>query len=1060
MVLTTAPTVDPAVDKLFSYQVSSGIVNQVSNLMYDGNFNNYGNPSNTQNSANNWQTTSGTNTYNFSKTVTADSTGGQAFSFNGNNSYIQLSYSSYGAGFNDISYQGSLARTFAMRAYKSNWQSTAMECLFYNKVGFLMVNQIPGYLTYYINAPLPITHTVGLNAVSIPLSSLTNGWHNIVFGYDGNNLYLDIDNGALSANSVAGGFSLHNVTNAAAAAYLGCFAYNLTGSLSLYLQYDVQQYFFTGAIKYFASWAQTGIGDALTTIRTLYNQGEAYANTSQIGVTYAQLAGLDNHYTFDNDTTTACFDVIQGIQGTPVNCTLLTGSTNTSSWYNSRSLFVPLNNPGATAVGFKGNSAISTMLMNFTNYQYFLGMAIKGVNLGGTGVVTISVTDGTHTWSTNLTIAQLNISGWQNFSWGFIPSQYKLSSNAYVSVAITGNCTGTLYFDHIIVSPSIATPYFDLVYQDPTIRSVSYNNTTNQYVGTQYTYNYLTNWHDVGSLPTISEEVGTLGSQITLILNRDPNNCGEGYDLKLDNRVYITMASPNSPGGVAYFDGYIADYTQDFTKNNVQVILMSWGNQAANFLLLAGSAPAVQNPSFNSVGSGIYTPQRWATNNSIGIVLAITTAPTQTTIAGLQVYMQTSQAGQSDVLTCGIYSTLSGAAGYNGSGSGGALLNNGNIGGAIEYVTQNIVYAAAMQKISFTFNTPVNCSPNTTYYFYLASQLQASAGGVGWVTGATDANSSYYLIQGQAFGGNSTTLVGSSLQYSLLGANNSATVLYTKQDPSAILINGLNNLRSQGVNLQYTSSSIDTVGQNVTYQFQTATGADLINQISTLCPPGWFTYIDQTTNTVHLHQYSSRTVHKLLLGTHIKALTFEKRMDTMVNTIYFTGGQDPSNPGYTIFRTYQNAGSVALYGVRMKTVTDNRVTLAQTADIVAQSYLNVNPEIRTVIEVSDKAYNIDSFLLGDEVNFGGFLNGEVENWDMVNWGVNNPSGKWDFDITSPETLYLYIERIDSLVDTVQLTLSTTPPDVNKKLQATLNSLLKTYTLSNPPTPTTGTNLIT
>jgi hypothetical protein len=1033
MILTQNPTTLPATDKLFSYQVSSGIVNTVYNYMYDGNFQHLGSNYLNANSSNFWQTQSGTGLYTYSRTIVADQTLGNAAVFNGYNSYIKAFFGSYN--FNNVNGLN------GVRVYRSTWNTTNMECIAYGQTWYLMINQTPGYLSYF-----QMNSSSLLLEVKIPLSSLSVGWHTMVFGSDSGHVYLNVDNGAYSAQITSATTGNGVLPNQASASYLGCFAQN-TGIG------DQQMYFFTGYIKDFATWSQLNQltpSPSVTYIANLYAQGEVFSQQTNIGITYALYAGLVFHVTFDNDSTSYDVDLIQGQLCTNTNVTF---TTTTGGWYVGRSLYVPINNPGATAVGFKGVLTSPTLA---NSSQFYLGMSINGQGLGGVGIVTIILTDGTHSWSTNLSIAQLNTNTWQQFSWGFNPATYGLTTNVYMSVQITGNCTGNIYFDHIILSPSIASPYFDLGYQDSSIRNVSYSSVYG-YMGTQYTYAYIKNWTDVGSLPTLPLEVGTLGSTITLQLNRDPNNSGEGYDLKLNNRVYIQYASPNSPTGSAYFDGYIADYTLDYNNNYVSVIIASWGQQAINYMLLTGSASILTN---NFTDSALVpTPIGSSWNVVAGLILAVTIPAGQTIMSGLAIGgIAPTGAAITGVSTFAVFSTF--ATAVSSSTGAGSI----NISSALAYGISPTTFNPGFAPLTINFNQNLNVVPGQTYY--IAMTFPNLAAMAFWTSNAALSTTSALYIASSSNTSNvapTSAITALALNFQLLGANNSSTPLYTKQDPSAILKSVVNNLRLQGANLNYSSTSIDTVGAPVTYQFQSSTGSDAFTTIVTLCPPGWMLYVDQATNLVHLHAYSTRTIHKLLLGFHIQQLTFEKRMDTMINTIYFTGGIDPTT-GANIYRYYQNAGSVALYGVRMKQITDNRVTTAATADIVAQSYLNVNPEIRTTITIADKAYPIDSLVIGDIVNFGNFQNGKTTNWDQVVYGISSavrpPEGYWDFDITSPETLYLYIERVENDVDSSQLTLSTTPPEISKKVQAALNSLLKTQTLANPPSPTNGTNLIT
>ena len=156
--------------------------------------------------------------------------------------------------------------------------------------------------------------------------------------------------------------------------------------------------------------------------------------------------------------------------------------------------------------------------------------------------------------------------------------------------------------------------------------------------------------------------------------------------------------------------------------------------------------------------------------------------------------------------------------------------------------------------------------------------------------------------------------------------------------------------------------------------------------------------------------------------------------------------------GYNLFKEYRNQASIDLYGRKLLNYSDNRVTLESTADTISNSILNnrVNPEIRVPLEVL-RNYDTDSIKVGDMITFRNSASNpdEISLWDVGEWDV----AYWDFNVFNPATYELQIARFGRTGDTVTATLSTAPPDVNKRVEYINRNLEKQQTLNNPEQPT-------
>lgn len=279
------------------------------------------------------------------------------------------------------------------------------------------------------------------------------------------------------------------------------------------------------------------------------------------------------------------------------------------------------------------------------------------------------------------------------------------------------------------------------------------------------------------------------------------------------------------------------------------------------------------------------------------------------------------------------------------------------------------------------------------------------------------------------------------------------TVPQLSVDPSDIVRDALDYFNDNGGNLTYDISSIPDTGTTVSYTFVSQTILEVINKALELAPNGWYWYIDYSTNTFYFKSKSLSADHKLILGKDIKTLLPEKRSDNIINTVYFTGGDTGSG---ILYMKFQDAYSVATYGVRAIRYIDERVTLASTATILANSVINNNsaPEVRLSTVVVDSnidslGYDIESIDVGDVINVQNVAGSSGSSlYDVAVWDID----KWDFNITQIGTMYLQIIRKEYEPTGLAIYCSSIPVDVNKRIEDINRNLEALQTVNNPDTP--------
>jgi len=284
--------------------------------------------------------------------------------------------------------------------------------------------------------------------------------------------------------------------------------------------------------------------------------------------------------------------------------------------------------------------------------------------------------------------------------------------------------------------------------------------------------------------------------------------------------------------------------------------------------------------------------------------------------------------------------------------------------------------------------------------------------------------------------------------------NGSSTMLtYTSQDPSNILKDVLDKFVAGGGKIDYGSGSVDLTSQALTYIFNTATYQEALLKIIELCPVGWYLRIGAD-DVVYLKNKSVTPIHTFTLGKDIEMYQPEKRIENIINTVYFVGGGSPN-----FYKKYSDTGSVATYGVFAVKYVDEQVTTDAVASVIANRIINTfkDPEVRVQIKVSDnngesfkasQGYDIESIKVGDTCQIKNATSKSDTKFDEALYDID----VFDYDITNSSSLVLQIVKIDYSPDNVLLELSNRQPDINKKIDDINRAFIDSITKDNPSSP--------
>jgi hypothetical protein len=546
-------------------------------------------------------------------------------------------------------------------------------------------------------------------------------------------------------------------------------------------------------------------------------------------------------------------------------------------------------------------------------------------------------------------------------------------------------------------------------------------------------------------------EINSAGSAVTILLGVVADNYGEGTLVDFNNNIVVYEIDDENPNGLLIFSGFIVNYKPSFTEDNqenVELTVMGYGATLNDYMIEATTSPdATQNSQNGSmqiylssrVGLWQQVYQSFVVGGSVTKLVSMTFKLAAASAADI-----------GDTVTLQICSTQ------------GDI--EGNVATNVLGSASQVISSTTATDYNFNFASPLTVTPGGTYYArLLITGFGSGAGDPSFVNVYYDSAAPYGSGSPKTgnYNGVATTswvaLAGDLyfISYSTTGL--ATTIAYTNSDPSAILKSIIDNYNTQGGRITYTPTSIDLTGTSVTYAFNTNTVFEGVGKCLDLAPVGWYWYIDQANNVLHFHKVSSVPSHKFTIGKDIKNLTVDKRSQEIANIVYFVGG--PTG-GVNLYQKYVLQSSIDQLGRHAIRYTDTNVTLAATAQIIANSILSnrAQVELRVDLDIIDNAgqassqlgFNIESITLGESVSFRSFgpgTNGSL--WDQAKWDIN----KWDFDITDISSIIVQVTKIDYSPDILHLSLSTVPPDITKRIESLYRALVQTQVLSNPSTPT-------
>lgn len=508
---------------------------------------------------------------------------------------------------------------------------------------------------------------------------------------------------------------------------------------------------------------------------------------------------------------------------------------------------------------------------------------------------------------------------------------------------------------------------------------------------------------EAGDIITTENDLPILATTTDLLVTTGDSN--DNAIFKNSNRVKVWMYNRYYPNGKLMFSGQInrVEFKYGSADPTVKVSIYSDGLDLNNFI--ARGYP------FN------YTNDQSQQVGNDSRVVSVSGGKG----AGWNIY------GQS--FTTGVGVTNIGAISIGLLGSADVTIDvydavNGNLIGSVT----KAIATAGWEVVRFDFSSLIPVTASTTYMFAVwvgtgQSITISNNSSSSSYTGGSMYNSNY----GGGSGGGSFIAETGDLYFITASGLPTTTTTYTSDDPVTEMAHGiLLDYNSRGGYI--TERDFEATGLSLTYTFVVATILDALKKVLELCPTGYYSYIDLGTAEIDIKQISDTADFTVVRGRHITELNLALSIEQVKNYLLLSGGP---TAGVNLYRDYTDNESSSNYGIRTATKSDNRITLAATADAVGDSFIeeNANEVQETTLLVKDDYVDITQFVPGVTIgfkNFGNFID------DMVLQVVRREPNFSDGIAT--------------------LTLGRLPVRMNDEVQRLNRELLNEQTLANPSAP--------
>jgi hypothetical protein len=452
-------------------------------------------------------------------------------------------------------------------------------------------------------------------------------------------------------------------------------------------------------------------------------------------------------------------------------------------------------------------------------------------------------------------------------------------------------------------------------------------------------------------------------------------------------------------GGTLVYNGLVSAWESDYDENNITINLLSYGVELSNYLVQVGAGDIVaENETWDSTIT-IYPAIK--SGNNIWLVAQTLDFSVDTTIRKIVV---------------GVFSNFEITRSYKLT----LVLAEGepsDWSAPLGSVTINTTITPEENWLEFTFASTIAIDASKNYYFYIANYTGDSTYELDLLvdTGALYADGEVYTHNKVDF-----TLQSYDLAFYIESGDTTLGNQFNSADPSQIVETLLDTYNSLGGTI--TAGEIATTNTVVSYTFKFNTYLEAINKCLELAPANWWWRVDVATNYLYFLPRDGVAEHTFIKGKHIQGLQIRYTLEQMKNTGYFIGGE---TAGVNLVTSYNAQSSINQYGSWLETITDNRVTLQDTADLLIQNAIgqSKDPVFAATVKINSSTYNTNNVKVGQVIS--------LRNYNTV-----------------IESILFQIMAKATTPDYIELTLTLLSPTVSKRVEDIKRNLLLKETENN------------
>lgn len=497
-----------------------------------------------------------------------------------------------------------------------------------------------------------------------------------------------------------------------------------------------------------------------------------------------------------------------------------------------------------------------------------------------------------------------------------------------------------------------------------------------------------------------SEYLRTEGQPAVIALG---SNTTDNILMKNGNRIVVWEYSYYYPNGKAMFSGQINRIEAGFgeASDTVKLQVFSDGQEFDNFI--ARGSPFIYTTDVSQTSQDtFYTisqPLRGGWQR-VGQTWRVGTGVTNLGAISLMVY-------GIGTIFIDVYRSTN-AITPIGSTSQGVNVGSPTV---IQFGFPSLITTTPGEELFFT----VRCYTDQSFEIYYSSTDVYSNG------------QRYTSVYGGGSGGGEYNAASGDLYFVAASGTASTAATYSSVDPSTGFLQPIiDDYVLRGGRIDYNSGSIDATGVTVTYSINTQTVYEIVKKALELAPSGFYWWVDLGEDILYFKNASSTPDYTLIKGRHLQDMNLVMTIENVKNKLYFSGGP---TAGVNLYKEYNDVSSQSLYGTRTDRKSDNRVTVAATANTIGDSFLDtLAPEkYETRVAVLDRTMDITLLTPGKIIGFNGFG-------------------------TFIDSIQAQIVRREYHPKFVALTLGILPLRLTPDMEDIRRGLILEQTLSNPSTP--------